>query len=343
MAVRICRAIVHEVPKGKHSPKTELDVTLSTQVTPLQTETRRFIEDNMLNFSLKHPRVIKEDTAAGSTTPGHIRQIFCDPEAHFVSASQQLARRLFRSQNANSPSGILIVALVQIDDRDAVLILKAEHQEGMRLRRADDSDRLDLEHLNELIVGNNSRVYKIALLETIDDLLTGQMVDQQNGVMFADFFLANFLGCKLADNAEVQTKSFMDSALQFFNKDIQDPEKSSQYAGALVAYMHSPSLDFQPSEFADNFLDLDHRDDFLDSIPNSVGNAVIRKDLSLVRGKGAGLRFFGPGFTVVASTQALESGKVDISRDDDTGETTIRLSGDVKRINFGSVPKASML
>lgn len=341
MGIHIRQTIVHEVPKGRHTPKDELDVTLSDQVTPLQTATRRFIEDNMLNFSLKHPRLIKEDIAAGSTTPDQVRAALTLPDINFVDASQQLARRLFRSQTANSPSGILIVASLELDGRDAILILKAEHQEGMRLRRSDDNGRLDLEHLNELIVGSNSRVYKIAVLEMVDGMVTGQMVDQQNGVMFADFFLADFLGCKLADNAEVQTKAFMDSAMKFFNEEVRDQQKVAQYAGALVAYMQSPSTDFQPSEFADGFLDLDHRDDFLESIPAKVGDSIIRKDLSLVRGKGTGLRFFGPGFTVVASTHALESGKVEVSQDEGTGETIIRLSGDVKSVNFGSVPKES--
>jgi hypothetical protein len=341
LGIQISKAIVHEVPKGKYSTKDDIDVTLSTELTPLEVETRRFIEDNMLKFALKHPRQVKIDNNAASKTPDLVQSIIRDSGDTFVEASQDLARALYRSQTPNSPSGILVVASATIDGREAVLLMKAEHQEGMRLRRDDKTGRLDLEHLNELIVGHNSRIYKIALMELADDeTVVGQMVDQQNGVMFADFFLSDFLGCKLADMAEVQTKIFMDSAIKHFNTSISDPAKVARYAGALSSYMHAPGADFQPSVFADDYLEPDDRDDFLDAIPETVGDNVIRKDMSLVAGKAAGLRIIGQGFTVVASNEAFESGKITVSKDD-MGETIIRLSGDLKHMNFGSLPKSS--
>jgi hypothetical protein len=71
----------------------------------------------------------------------------------------------------------------------------------MRLRRDEDSGRLDLEHLNELIVGQNSKIYKVAVMDLADDgTVIGQMVDQQNGVMYADFFLAASLDASLLIN-----------------------------------------------------------------------------------------------------------------------------------------------
>ncbi|WP_405475680.1 nucleoid-associated protein [Paenarthrobacter ilicis] len=341
MGVQILKAIVHEVPKGRYSTKDNVDVTLSTELTPLEVETRRFIEDNMLKFALKHPRQVRRADDASSNTPDLVASIIKDEDDPFVKASQELAKGLYRSQTANSPSGILVVASAKMDGREAVLLMKAEHQEGMRLRRDETSGRLDLEHLNELIVGHNSRIYKIALMEIADDdTVIGQMVDQQNGVMYADFFLFDFLGCQLADKAEVQTKIFMDSAIKHFNEGMDDPQKAARYAGALSAYMHAPGADFQPSVFADEYLDPDDRDDFLDAIPDEVGDSVIRKDMSLVAGKGAGVRIVGHGFTVVASSEAFESGKIAVSKDQN-GETIIRLSGDLRQMNFGSLPKSS--
>lgn len=341
MGIQLLKAIVHEVPKGRYSTKDDVEVTLSTELTPLETETRRFIEDNMLKFALKHPRQVKRDNGAASNTPDLVASIIKDAGDPFVKASQELARALYRSQTANSPSGILVVASAKMDGREAVLLMKAEHQEGMRLRRDETTGRLDLEHLNELIVGHNSRIYKIALMELgDDDTVIGQMVDQQNGVMYADFFLADFLGCQLADKAEVQTKIFMDSAIKHFNESMDDPQKAARYAGALSSYMHAPGTDFQPSVFADDYLEPEDRDDFLDAIPDAVGDNVIRKDMSLVAGKGAGVRIIGHGFTVVASNEAFETGKITVSKED-SGETVIRLSGDLKHINFGALPKTS--
>lgn len=341
MPVRIRRAIIHEIPKGKYSAESSTQVALSHSETSLQVETRRFIEENMLDFSLRHPRLIVEDPMLGGTSPVLVREMLND-ESAFVTGSQSLAHLLHQSQTGNSPSGILIVAVVEDGNSVSVAILKAEHQEGMRLKRGDsgNADHFDLEHLNELIVGNNSRVYKIAVLGVDSDLVSGQMVDQQNGVAFADFFLTNFLGCKLADDAEVQTKQFMDAALTFINTSVADQALKARYAGAVVAYMQSPADTFQAAEFADQFLEVDDRDDFIAALPDAVTTAVISKNMSLVAGHGSGLKFYGPGVVITASNEALESGAIQVETDATTGVTTITVSGDVRKVSFGSAPKA---
>ncbi|WP_082498756.1 nucleoid-associated protein [Plantibacter sp. Leaf314] len=341
MPIRIRRAIIHEIPKGRYSADDSSRVSLSYSETALQVETRRFIEENMLDFSLRHPRLIIEDDVLGGSLPDHIREILGDHDT-LVPASQSLAELLHQSQTGNSPSGILIVAIVEDGSTVSVAILKAEHQEGMRLKRDEsgEADHFDLEHLNELIVGNSSRVYKIAILNDDSGSIDGQMVDQQNGVAFADFFLTSFLGCKLADDAEVRTKQFMDSALSFVNERVSSPELKARYAGAIVSYMQTPADSFQAVEFADQFLEIDDRDDFLAALPDAVSSAVIPKDLSLVVGHGSGLRFVGPGVVITASSEALESGAIQVETDVSTGVTTIIVRGDVRKVSFGSAPKS---
>lgn len=341
MGITIKKSIVHEIPKGRHSQQDEIDVRLSTELTSLEVETRRFITDNMVKFALKQPRDIKKDPEASSPIPDLVTEILNDVENKFVGASQKIATHLYRSQTASSPSGILIISEIINDGRHALLIMKAEHQEGMRLKRDDGTGRFDLEHLNELIVGQNSKIYKVAVMSLNDEgLVVGQLVDQQNGVKFADFFLSAFLGCQLADRAEVQTKTFMDYAIKHFNDNLGDPAKASRYAGALSAYMYAPGEDFQPSVFADNFLEAEDRDEFLDSMPDSIGDRVIRKDLKLVAGGGSGVRIIGQGFAVTASNEAFSSGAIMVDTLA-TGETVIRLSGELKRVAFGAIPKGS--
>lgn len=338
--VHISRAIVHEIPKGRYTADGDSQVGLSGDETALAAQTKRFIEENMLDFALKSPRDILEDSEAGSTTPDLVRAVLGDPD-RFVEASQEVARNLHRAQTGNSPSGILIVAIVGSASDQSVVLLKAEHAEGMRLKRVGDSEtgRFDLEHLDELIVGNNSRIYKIALLSANDNQVTGQMVDQQNGVAFADFFMSTFLGCRLADNSEVQTKQFMQSTMGWLNTSITDEVVQSRYATALVAYMASPAPTFQASEFADRFLDPEDRDDFLDALPQDVSSVVISKDLALVPGHGSGLRMYAPGIVISASASALDKGDLEILSEDQ-GSTTIRIRGSIKKYGLGSAPKS---
>lgn len=338
--VRITRAIVHEIPKGRYDADGDTQVALSDAVSNLAVETRRFIEDNMLNFALKNPRDIQEDLDSSSATPGVIRSILSDPDANFVAGSQALAKALHQAQTGNSPSGILIVAVAESVGNQSIVVLKAEHQEGMRLQRVggDGAVHFDLEHLNELIVGNNSRVYKIGVLRLHDGLLRGQMVDQQNGVAFADFFMTTFLGCRLSDSSEIQTKQFMDSAMNFVNSEISDEQKQGRYATALVAYMSSPAPTFQAAEFADQFLEIEDRDSFIRALPDQVSSSVISKNLTLVPGHGAGLRLYGAGVLVAASASALDRGAVRVS-EGENGETMIVVSGSLKRYSLGSPPK----
>lgn len=336
----ITRAIVHEIPKGRYSADGQARVALSAAETELALETRRFVEDNMLDFALKKPRNIVEDIASSSKVRDLVRQVLTDPGRCFVQASQEIAQILHETQTGNSPSGILIVALLGSGESASVAILKAEHQEGMRLQRVGNSStgHFDLEHLNELIVGNNSRVYKIAVLRAANGSLAGEMVDQQNGVAFADFFMTSFLGCRLADNSEVRTKQFMEAALDYVNKEVRDEAKQARYATALVAYMASPADTFQAAEFADQFLEVDDRDDFVHSLPTDLSNAVITKNMSLVPGQGAGLRIYGAGIVISASANALNRGALQVISETDS-ETVIRVKGSLTKYGLGAGPK----
>jgi hypothetical protein len=335
----IVRAIVHEIPKGRYSAEGE-QVGLSAAETQLAPDTRRFVEDNMLDFALKKPRNVLEDTNSGSNTCDLVRRILEEPARNFVPLSQELAQILYRAQTGNSPSGILIIAILGSGASSKLAILKAEHQEGMRLQRVgnDTTGHFDLEHLHELIVGNNSRVYKIAVLQRSADVLVGEMVDQQNGVAFADFFMTTFLGCRLADNSEILTKQFVDGALAYVNKEIYDEVKQARYATALVAYMASPAGTFQAAEFADQFLDADDRDGFVQALPDDVSSAVIDKDLSLVPGQGSGLRIYGSGIMISASASALSSGAVEVVSET-REQTTIRVKGALTKYGLGTGPK----
>ena len=337
--VQISRAIVHEIPRGRYSADGSSKVGYSDAETALAAVTKRFIEENMLDFSMKSHRRIVEDASAGSTTPELVRKIIASPES-FINASQEIALNLHRAQTGNSPSGILIVAIVEDQDTESVLIMKAEHAQGMRLRRVetDGAGHFDLEHLNELIVGNNSRVYKIAILHEGKDAAIGRMVDQQNGVAFAEFFMSTFLGCRLVDEAEVQTRNFLNSAMGWINKSVYDEEEKGQYATALLAYMAAPSGEFQPSEFAERFLAPERRDDFLNALPESVPDVVVKKDLALVPGRGAGMRMYGAGVMISASADALNNGGIEILSED-TGSTTIRIRGALRKYEFGQAPK----
>lgn len=337
MVQRIVRAIVHEIPKGKYVAGAETQVECSSAEINLDPGTKRFIEDNIVNFGLKGPRAIVEDTLLAANTPNLVRSALASPDGQFVHSSQAIAQNLFASQTANSPSGILIVGVVADQSGESLLIMKAEHQEGIRLRKVGGT--IDLEHLTELIVGNNSRVYKIAVLAAgPEGTLTGMMADQQNGDSFAAFFMSTFLGCRLADDAELMTKDFVNISLSHFTKGIPDEARRMRYVQALMAYIQTPSETFQAAEFADQFLEAEDRDEFVDSLPEELQQSVVSKNTALIPGRANGLKFYAPGVVVSANAIALERGDLEVLADDENS-ITFRLKGRVTRFGFGTAPR----
>nr|WP_255622080.1 nucleoid-associated protein [Tessaracoccus sp. OS52] len=291
----------------------------------------------MVAFALKGPRQIVEDDRISSSTPQLVRDAMTDPDKRFVDTSQGIAQNLFAAQTGNSPAGILIVAIVKEGASQSLLIMKAEHQAGIRLQKRDGVFGLQL--LDDLVVGQNTRVYKVAVLTGgADGTLIGQMVDQQNGDAYAAFFLSAFLGCRLADDAEVQTKAFMDGALDFFSSGITDEAKRMKYVQAVTAYIQSPADTFQATEFAQQFLEPEDRDAFIDDLPEDLRKNVVSKNLSLVPGRGGGLRLYAHGVIVSANSLALERGDLKIVAQEDDS-VTIQIRGRVTRYQYGSAPK----
>lgn len=337
---KLLRTIVHEIPQGKYSPNGNGQVRLSDALTELMPATRRFVEENMLDFSLRSPRMIVEDDQSDSNTPDVVRGLFDAEDEAFIEGSKILAQSLFQAQTGGSPAGILIVAEAHRGPQKVLVVMKAEHQEGMQLKQVNTGglSHFDLEHLDELIIGNNSKVYKIAVLEKSHDGIFGEMVDQQNGVGFASFFLVNFLGCKLLENAEIQTKDFTDAALKFVNDEHLHPVKRARYATALIAYIQSPEETIVPDEFADRFLDPEDRDEFVSRLPETVAGREISKDTRLIPGQGGALRFYGNGIVVSASAEALERGALEVLSEEE-GATVIRLTEPVRRLGLVSAPR----
>jgi len=161
------------------------------------------------------------------------------------------------------------------------------------------------------------------------------MVDQQNGVRFADFFMSSFLGCRLLEQAEIQTKSFVDATLRYINTEVDDMELQGRYATALVAYSNRPEDTVEAAAFAEQYLEPEDRDGFLAAMPESIADIVFSKDLTLVPGRGQGLRMYGQGVSISANAEALERGAIEIVSDLD-GETVIRVRGSLRKLGLAA-------
>ncbi|MCA1982971.1 nucleoid-associated protein [Nocardioides nematodiphilus] len=295
--IKLGGTMVHEVPRGSRRANPDGAVILSKDLTPLDPNTDRFIRDQMLAPFIPGGRdiVAVPDPAVSDGNPGLalvpslVKEMLADPDT-LPEHSRTIAEHMFASQVGAASAGIFMASVGECGHGPSVIIMKAEHQEGVRMRHqgAPGSVSFDVEHIGELIVGKNSKVYKIAMLWVRDDgAVVGKMVDKQNGVAYADYFLHEFLGMDLRFNSEKLTRDLMDSATKHINANV-DPDKKVRYTRALVALLESPNDEVNTTQFLTQFIDPEDRDDFAAALPPEV-RAAFRKDTTLVKSRIGGI------------------------------------------------------
>lgn len=318
--------MVHEVPRGSATANPDRSVVLSENLTVLDAATDRFIREQMLVPFVPSGRdivAVPEEQADGALelplVPSLVKELIAD-HTTLPEHSRAIAEHLFQSQVGSASAGIFLASVGKSGVGDCVIMLKAEHQEGVRMRQSGTPDHVafEAEHIAELIVGKNSKVYKIALLWIREDgAVIGKMVDKQNGVAFADYFLHQFLGMDLRFNSEKLTRDLLDSATRHINANV-DPKKKTRYTRALVALMESPSDEVNTRQFLTTFIDPEDRDDFAAALPVEV-HSTFRKDTTLVKSRIGGIAFdLQDGEVQVRATRhAMDDGGVEVDLDEE--------------------------
>lgn len=335
--IELVQTMIHEVPRGR-AGNGAAEVVLSQSPTTLNDRTDRFIREEMLQPSFVKGREIIFGSDYGSPVPELVRAVLRD-NSQLGVASQRMAEHLHKSQSASASAGVFLCALARTEGLNRIVIMKAEHQEGVRLRQslaADGEVTFEVEHLDELILGRAAQVYKIALLwiDPSSDHLHGLMVDRQNGFGYADYFLSEYLGFELVHQAEVLTKDFVDAFSKYLRSPNLSPEKKVRYGGAVAAVLESPSANLNPSSFIRDFIDAEDRDEARSLIPAQVLGNEFRKDVTLVRSQIGGMRVStGNGVTVQASSQAIEAGTIEIE------PQRIVINGEPVSYNLSRAPK----
>ncbi|UFN45186.1 nucleoid-associated protein [Nocardioides okcheonensis] len=342
--IKLGDTMVHEVPRGSSTASPDLSVILSAGLTPLDADTDRFIRDQMLAPFLPDGRdiVAVEEVGPDGTSdlelvPRLVKELIADP-TKLPDHSRQIAQHLFDSQVGAAPAGIFLASVGTCDAGDCVIVMKAEHQEGVRMRHHGTPGHVsfDVEHISELIVGKNSKVYKIAMLWLRrDDTVVGKMVDKQNGAGWADYFLHKFLGMQLTFQSEILTRDLLENATKHINSSFT-PEKRTRYTRALVALLEGPEKEISGSQFLIRSIDPEDRDDFAEALPPQV-LATFRKDVTLVKSRIGGLVFDlqGGAVQVKATSEAVANGLVEV----DEVEEQVVIKGVPENIAPSGPPK----
>ncbi|MET2012366.1 nucleoid-associated protein [Microbacterium chocolatum] len=330
----LVETMIHEVPRGRAKDGGSA-VVLSGEPMVLDLETDRFIREEMLQPSFAKGREIVYTNASNSPIPGLISGVLGDPTS-LVSASVDMARHLHTSQPGTASAGVFMCGRVTSGGIERVVLMKAEHNEGMQLRQipqADGTVRFEAQHLNELILGSKAQVFKIALLWMAGNDLVGLMVDRQNGFGYAEYFL-EYLGFDLAQQAEKLVEQFVKAMTAHIDSASYPNEKKARYLAALATVLESPSAKLNPSKFIAEFIDPQDRGGVASALPIQVQNMEFTKDTTLVHHLVGGLRLrTSNGVTVDASPEAVASGAVEVE------ENRIVVNGAPSSFDLGRAPR----
>ncbi|MCH1867092.1 nucleoid-associated protein [Nocardioides sp. CFH 31398] len=316
--------MVHDIPRGRgRAASQSSSAVLSENPTVLDAETDRFIREQMLLPTLDTARQVVATQPEKDTTTPRLAHMVLDDISKLPEVSRELAQHLFDTQSGSASSGIFIASKATLNGKPVLVLIKAEHQEGVRLQQSGTAQHVAfrVEHISELIVGANSKVYKIAVLwfDEFSKQVEGLMVDKQNGVAYAGYFLHEFLEMSLRHRAEVTTKEFLEAVNKFVQGSNFSAEKKLRYTGALAATLESPNPQVDPTNFIRTFIDKDDRDALAQSLPQQA-KAPFTKDTKLVQSRigGVQLRFGRDGQNLVqirASQEALDQDMLEVGPD----------------------------
>lgn len=283
--------IVHDVPRHWKDREEHEPIILSEAPSGLSDAMRNLITERIKRSLGGNSYEVERDPESPSPVPDLVERIAraaeFDADAELISASQEIADHLFRSQTGSNSPGLLIVSSGQADRRAAVSVLKLEREDAVRIRPIIDRGHrtFNVEHLRDLMLGRNTKVFKASLFTSpligkLDGLVSdGQRPDPHAEV--ANFFLQRFLGCRLKLAADIATRRFFEASQEFINL-VPDAEKKARYEIALIAAMNVPGRTMSSAAVSQQ-MDVEDRQsyrEFLDA--KEVSTPRFDKDTRLI-------------------------------------------------------------
>lgn len=344
------RTIIHEIPRGTYKSDGDAAPRISSTLTELTPQSRRFITDKFIYQGSPAARDIVEDPGRDSNEmKALLTRCLRGDSTEFIAASGVIADKLFRAQSGNAPAGVLIISLVHDPDPE-LLILKADHQEGMKVtesRDADGNKQLNLEHLEDLIVGGDSKIFKTARLSLHNegedgDCMSGVMVDLQSGGSgYAEYFLSAFLESVLANPDTKMTRLF-DSTVESFIQAIPDLDERITVAKSYNTYRETnPEFEVSTKEFAERYLTDSQAEKFVPLVPDALRGRIFRMDHTAEKRTKGGWKLSSPGVYLVVDSSAVVSGEVRITQNED-GSANIRISKNLQKFTLVNAPAGSL-
>jgi hypothetical protein len=290
-------AIIHEITDRVLAPPAPAQLVLSNAPSPLDPDLKNYFQNRIAESLRLAAFPVVADADRSSPTPALVHEHFDGGGAGFVEISKAIAQHLFDAQaRVRSSPGLLVIATGRLNSGKGLAILKLQKQEGVNVERSGSTgqETYSVEHLRRLMLTNDTKVFKVALFEAVGvsgaDEVYALVSDKQRfsspEKRMANFFLKDFLGCRLRDDPAQTTSSYFLRSERFFNEQISDPEKRARYHRALVTDFTSQANTLNPRTFSEHHLDEEDRASFLAFVRDgNLATAQFPKDLDLIEAR----------------------------------------------------------
>ena len=197
-------------------------------------------------------------------------------DAGFIADSARFAHALTDAQmSTTAPGGLLLVLKGRVGtaNKPFLCVVKAEPQDGFRAK--EDENSIGIEFLEELLLTDSARLFKIGFLsaETVrpaeqvhpdnyraflfDHLMT--LMETKSAAMY---FYQVFLGMSIAASSRKLTQTFFELTRQFIDStDLSDEDKIDAHE-ALRVTLKSSEATISTNDFAQNHLPQGKRQDY---------------------------------------------------------------------------------
>lgn len=260
--------IAHQVPRPVSGDDTA-EPLLSEAVPDLPTNTLAFFARRLMRSIQGRGQPVEVDPRfEDPRLPGIIIDLLNAEEPDLVEPSQRAARHLLGVQPGSpyETQSLFVTADVVANGVDSIAVMKLEREEGVHVhsREIDGRRVLDVEILEDLMLTDNTRVFKAGVFWLDQDALKGYVSDDQQGARDdpARYFLQRFLGCRLERSPSVVTRDFFQAAEDFFSEQVGDGETKLRYYTALQAELASNRNQIDPVQFASDHLRQQDRGQF---------------------------------------------------------------------------------
>lgn len=301
--LNVDRIIIHQIFKRDQD---------GNVVNPARSREYTLFEDSaMENFRSRVTDALGEGSKAvamqifeqdAGKVPALIDRMIVQDEETFAVSSYDLAKKLADAQHSKGiPGGIVVVFTGKHGPNQKKIfgIIKAEVHSGYEKIVDDETGRISLKFVEEVLLTPGTRLYKTAGFyekaecpEAVSDLndkwavmVSDHQINKADGKFAAQYFYSSFLGLCYPQTSARTTKTFYESSKKFIITLDVPPEKKSDLLNALNTYLKvEESSIVSASEFASRYFNENIQDQFCAYMEEQgIPTTAFTKDAELIK------------------------------------------------------------